>query len=50
MSTKHANFIVNDDDATAADIENLILLVQQKIEQMQGVKLTPEVHVIGESA
>ena len=50
VSTKHANFIVNDDDATAADIENLILLVQQKIEQMQGVKLTPEVHVIGESA
>lgn len=50
VSTKHANFIVNDSEATAADIENLILLVQQKIEQIHGVKLTPEVHIIGESA
>lgn len=49
VSTKHANFIVNDSNATAADIENLILLVQDKVEQMQGVKLIPEVHIIGES-
>jgi UDP-N-acetylmuramate dehydrogenase len=49
VSTKHANFIVNDGTATAADIEQLISLVQQKIEQMQGVKLTPEVHIIGEA-
>jgi len=49
VSTKHANFIVNEGTATAADIEQLITLVQQKVEQMQGVKLTPEVHIIGEA-
>ncbi|MFW5451157.1 MAG: UDP-N-acetylmuramate dehydrogenase [Methylophagaceae bacterium] len=50
VSEKHANFIVNDGTATAADIESLILLVQQKIELAEGVKLQPEVHVIGERA
>lgn len=50
VSTKHANFIVNDGTATAADIENLIQLVQQKVEDLQGVRLTPEVHIIGEAA
>jgi UDP-N-acetylmuramate dehydrogenase len=50
VSEKHANFIVNEGTATAADIEDLILLVQQKVEQMQGVKLVTEVHVLGEVA
>lgn len=50
VSEKHANFIVNDGSATAADIEALILLVQQKVEAAQGIKLTPEVHIVGERA
>ena len=50
VSNKHANFIVNDGSATAADIEALILLIQQKIELAHGVKLQPEVHIVGESA
>lgn len=50
VSEKHANFIVNEGTATAADIEALILLVQQKVEQIQGVKLVPEVHILGEVA
>ncbi len=50
VSSKHANFIVNDGTATAADIENLIQLVQNKVEQLQGVRLIPEVHIIGEAA
>jgi len=50
VSEKHANFIVNDGTATAADIEALIQLVQQKVEQTHGIKLTPEVHIIGEVA
>jgi UDP-N-acetylmuramate dehydrogenase len=49
VSTKHANFIVNDGSATAADIENLIRLVQEKVQAEQGVTLTPEVHMIGET-
>ena len=50
VSEKHANFIVNEGTATAADIEALILLVQQKVEQMQGVQLVREVHILGEVA
>lgn len=50
VSEKHANFIVNNGSATAADIETLIELVQQKVECEQGVKLVPEVHIIGERA
>jgi UDP-N-acetylmuramate dehydrogenase len=50
VSEKHANFIVNTGSATAADIEALILLVQQKIEVAHGVRLQPEVHIVGEIA
>lgn len=50
VSEKHANFIVNDGSATAADIEALIGLVQQKVSLSAGVTLVPEVHIIGEVA
>ena len=48
VSEKHANFIVNTGTATAADIETLIELVQQKVEHAYGIRLQPEVHIIGE--
>jgi UDP-N-acetylmuramate dehydrogenase len=41
---------VNTGEASASDIENLILLVQQKIRVQFGIELTPEVHVVGEPA
>lgn len=47
VSEKHANFIINEGNASAADIENLIYLVQAKVEQMRGIKLIPEVHILG---
>jgi UDP-N-acetylenolpyruvoylglucosamine reductase len=50
VSEKHANFIVNTGTATAADIENLISEVQATVEQKTGVKLHPEVRIIGEAA
>ena len=50
VSEKHANFIVNDGTATAADIEALIQLVQQKVEQTHGVSLIPEIRIAGEVA
>ena len=50
ISEKHANFIVNTGEASAADIEALIFLVQQKIELEHGVLLQPEVHIVGEVA
>lgn len=48
VSEKHANFIINNSGATAADIENLIEQIKADIEQRYGVSLTPEVHVVGE--
>ncbi len=48
VSEKHANFIVNTGTATAADIETLIELVQQKVEHAYGIRLQPEVHIVGE--
>lgn len=50
VSEKHANFIVNNGEATASDIETLIQEVQQKVEQMSGIRLQPEVHIAGEFA
>ncbi len=48
VSEKHANFIVNRGDATAIDIFNLIAHVQQKVESLWGLKLHPEVKILGE--
>ncbi|OGS92911.1 MAG: UDP-N-acetylenolpyruvoylglucosamine reductase [Gallionellales bacterium GWA2_59_43] len=48
VSEKHANFIVNVGDATAADIENLINEVRQTVAAQTGVQLHPEVKIIGE--
>jgi UDP-N-acetylmuramate dehydrogenase len=48
VSDKHANFIINTGDASAADIEALIALIQEVVEQKTGVKLVTEVHRIGE--
>lgn len=48
VSEKHANFIVNTGNARASEIEALIRLVQQEVEQVHGIILQPEVHLIGE--
>jgi UDP-N-acetylmuramate dehydrogenase len=50
ISTKHANFIINTGDATAADIEALILKVRNAVENQCGVSLLAEVKIIGEVA
>jgi UDP-N-acetylmuramate dehydrogenase len=51
VSEKHANFIVNPGGAgTAADIEWLILHIQEKVEQEKGVRLVPEVKIVGDAA
>ncbi len=48
VSEKHANFIVNIGDATAADIENLINEVRATVLQQTGVELHAEVRIVGE--
>lgn len=50
VSTKHANFIVNRQAASAADIEDLLLYVQQRVQEHAGVELIPEVRIVGEAA
>lgn len=49
VSLKHANFLINEGEATAADIEQLLLHVQATVERVHGVKLEPEVRIIGEA-
>lgn len=48
VSSKHANFIVNLGGARATDIEALIRYVQERVQQVHGVRLQPEVRIIGE--
>ena len=50
VSTKHANFILNDGDASARDIEQLIAHVQQQVASQHGCTLTPEVRIVGVAA
>lgn len=50
VSEKHANFIINDDRARAADIEALIAAVRERVADHTGVWLEPEVRIIGEEA
>ena len=48
VSMKHANFIINEGRATAADIEQLIYQVRDIVRDKFGVMLTPEVRMVGE--
>jgi UDP-N-acetylmuramate dehydrogenase len=48
VSTKHANFLINEGHATATDLERLIAHVQATVEKVHGVKLVPEVKIVGE--
>ena len=47
VSPKHANFIINTGEATAADIANLIKHIQDKVESMTQVALQTEVRFLG---
>lgn len=48
ISTKHAGFVVNSGHATAKDVLDLIKQVQDRVYAKSGVKLFPEVRIIGE--
>jgi UDP-N-acetylmuramate dehydrogenase len=48
VSRKHANFILTDKGAKAQDILDLMEYIQEKVYKMFGIKLIPEVIVIGE--
>ncbi len=48
VSEKHANFILNDEKASAADIEQLINFVQTSVEAKTGIALQREVKIVGD--
>jgi UDP-N-acetylmuramate dehydrogenase len=51
ISEKHANFIVNPErSASAADIEALVAHARAEVERRFGIRLVPEVRIIGEAA
>lgn len=47
VSTKHAGFVVNDRNATCADVLALIAEIQKKVYAHSGVRLEPEVRILG---
>ena len=48
ISEKHGNFIVNEGNATAADVLALMAFIRDEVYKKQGIRLAPEVHIIGE--
>ena len=48
VSPKHANFIVNVDHASAADVRSLLIRCQEEVMRQFGVQLRPEVELVGE--
>ncbi len=47
MSEMHCNFMINDNNATATDMENLGELVKQKVKENSGIELQWEIKRIG---
>ncbi len=48
ISPKHANYIVNNGNATARDVLDLIKLAQTKVKEKSGYDIEPEILIIGE--
>jgi len=46
VSEKHANYIINQNNATALDIENLIIHIQNTIKTIHNVELETEIIII----
>lgn len=45
VSTKHAGFIINEHNATCMDVLELIKLIQNKIYELHGVRIEPELEI-----
>jgi len=50
VSQQHANFILTEDGACAADVETLIHHIVHVVKAQTGIELHPEVKVVGEPA
>ena len=49
VSEKHANFVINQGKASAADIEALVQMMQDRVLEKTGVRLQREFHIVGQS-
>jgi UDP-N-acetylmuramate dehydrogenase len=49
VSVRHANFIINQGGARASHIEALMAQVADTVQALHGVRLRPEVHVVGQA-
>ncbi|MFP5326428.1 MAG: UDP-N-acetylmuramate dehydrogenase [Acidimicrobiia bacterium] len=47
VSPKHANFFQADEGGSANDVRALILEVQRRVEEVHGVRLQPELRMVG---
>jgi UDP-N-acetylmuramate dehydrogenase len=50
VSTQHANFLITEDGAKAADVEQLIAFIGETVKAATGITLHPEVRVVGDAA
>lgn len=48
VSELHTNFIINVDNATSGDVRSLILYVQDEVYRRFGIRLEPEVKMVGD--
>jgi UDP-N-acetylmuramate dehydrogenase len=47
VSEIHANFIINNGNASTSDVKNLISLIKQRVREKFGIELIEEVRIIG---
>ena len=50
VSEKHCNFLINDDNGTAADLEELGEEVRRRVRERSGIELEWEIRIVGEAA
>lgn len=48
VSDKHANFIVNDGQASAQDVLDLVAIVRNRVKVARGIELKTEIKIVGE--
>lgn len=47
VSELHAGFIINTRGATSADVRSLIKIIQERVYDMSGIMLEPEIKFVG---
>ena len=48
VSSRHGNFIVTEDGATASDVVTLMRLCREEVAQRYRIELVPEIDLLGE--